>query len=558
MAEYSFFLASSLEKVFPGKKPQQLPEGELLSLWKNTKGAVQLVYTGDLLADGPCAGDFTVTVTGGPCQAELRKVELIPSDFPCYADADDNYLSKEPGLFPDLLEPAEPTVIRVLHRQYRSLWISWEIPEDAQPGDYPICITARADSDRGEVVYENHLTVRVQKAVLPEMELLHTQWFHSDCLAQYYHVKPFSEEHWQILENFIRFAARECSVNMLLTPIFTPPLDTLPDGERMTIQLVDIFRDNGVYRFDFTKLERWAGICRKAGIRCLEISHLFTQWGAVATPKVVACVDGEMKKIAGNHVPGNSAEYRHLLETLIPAMRKKLEELGYDREHVYFHISDEPSAEQLESYRAAKNQVADLLKGCPVMDALSNLEFYRNGLITQPVVAIDHIEPFVEEKVPDLWGYYCCAQGKKVPNCFFAMPSARNRIMGVLAYQYHLKGFLHWGYNFYNSQFSRHPIDPYRMTHAEYAFPSGDAFLVYPGPDGKPLASIRSEVLNEGWLDYRALTLLESLEGRQAVEDLIFRDQNTSMTFTDYPTDAEYLLNLRKHVAEAIDAHYRT
>ena len=32
--------------------------------------------------------------------------------------------------------------------------------------------------------------------------------------------------------------------------------------------------------------------------------------------------------------------------------------------------------------------------------------------------------------------YYCCAQSSLVPNRFFAMESARNRIMGVLMYLY--------------------------------------------------------------------------------------------------------------------------
>ncbi len=559
MAQYEFYLASSLEKVFPWRKPAALCAGTELSLWRGTKGAVQLVYWGDLTKDGPAAGDFTVTVSGGPCQAVLRKTELIPSDFPCYANADEFYATTEPGLFPDLLAPMEKPVIRVLHGQYRSIWISWDVPQDCPAGAYEVCVSATADSDSGEIQFTNRFTIRVHKAQLGEQKLLHTEWFHCDCLAQYYHVKPFSEEHWDIIEKFIRFAVKECGINMILTPIVTPPLDTAPDGERMTIQLVDIYVDQGKYSFDFTKLARWVNICRNAGVRCLEISHLFSQWGASKTPKILATVDGQLTKIAGNHLPGSSPEYRRLMQALLPQLREELCRLGYDRDHVYFHISDEPNAEQLDSYRAAKNQVADLLEGCPVMDALSNLEFYKNGLISQPVVAIDHIEPFVEEQVEDLWGYYCCGQNMLVPNRFFAMESARNRIMGVLMYLYRLKGFLQWGYNFYNCQLSLHPVDPYRVTHAEYAFPSGDAFLVYPGPDGAPLASLRGEVQMEALTDLRALELLEELEGREAVEALIFRDlPEKQMSFTEYPRDPGYLLQLRQNLAEAIDSHYRT
>ena len=52
---------------------------------------------------------------------------------------------------------------------------------------------------------------------LPEQKLCHTEWFHGDCLADYYGVEVFSPGHWQALEGFIQAAAR-CGVNMLLTP----------------------------------------------------------------------------------------------------------------------------------------------------------------------------------------------------------------------------------------------------------------------------------------------------------------------------------------------------
>ena len=62
------------------------------------------------------------------------------------------------------------------------------------------------------------------------------------------------------------------------------------------------------------------------------------------------------------------------------------------------------------------------------MDALSDYAFYQSGAVTKPVPANNHIEPFLEAKVPGLWTYYCVGQYKDVSNMFMAMPSARNRI----------------------------------------------------------------------------------------------------------------------------------
>ena len=370
---YEFFLASALEKVFPGQRPKAMEQGARISAWRGTKAGVQLVY----FLDGcevRAAQTFHIETEGGPSAAVMRSVGLVPSDFPCYENADDEYITKEPGLFPDLLEPMKVPQIRPLPRQYRSVWLSWDIPEDARPGDYVITVTAVPDAVNDEAsgapVFENQFVLSVGKAELPPQALIHTEWFHTDCLAHYYGVEVFSGEYWRIVENFIRAAGAEHGINMLLTPVFTPPLDTEVGGERLTVQLVDVVFDGENYSFGFEKLKRWTELCRKYGIEYLEIPHLFTQWGAYATPKVIASVDGGIKRIFGWDVPATSPAYRKFLEGFLPALRAELKTLGYDDEHVYYHISDEPSLKHLESYLAAKGQAEDLLEGCQVIDAL--------------------------------------------------------------------------------------------------------------------------------------------------------------------------------------------
>ena len=98
------------------------------------------------------------------------------------------------------------------------------------------------DADAAGLAFTCRFTLCVGRARLPAQTLLHTEWFHADCLASYYGVAPLSEEHWRILENFIRAAGEEHGINMLLTPVFTPPLDTAVNGERLTVQLVDVRR----------------------------------------------------------------------------------------------------------------------------------------------------------------------------------------------------------------------------------------------------------------------------------------------------------------------------
>ena len=45
-------------------------------------------------------------------------------------------------------------------------------------------------------------------------------------------------------------------INMLLTPLFTPPLATRVGGERPTVQLVEVRGSKERYSFDFKRLDR--------------------------------------------------------------------------------------------------------------------------------------------------------------------------------------------------------------------------------------------------------------------------------------------------------------
>ena len=107
-------------------------------------------------------------------------------------------------------------------------------------------------------------------------------------------------------------------------------------------------------------------------------------------------------------------------------------------------------------------------------------------------------------------------------------------------------------YNFYNNKHSYDVVDPYGTTDGGYWVPSGDTFLVYPGADGKPCESIRLNALREAVDDIRALRAYEARFGRAATESLIMDGLDTSFDFKHYPTDPEYLINLRERIAKAL------
>lgn len=478
----------------------------------------------------------------------LKEVISVPSELPTYENCDDNYLRTKPGLFPDLL--INTNSILLDQGKWRALWVLVDANENTLPGEHLIQIYLNEET----LGIDETVTFKLQiiDSVLQKQKLIHTEWLHCDCIAQYHEVDVFSDRFWELTEKYIQKAS-DFGVNMILTPIFTPPLDTKVGGERLTVQLIDVNLINGEYSFNFDNLNKWVEMCQRIGIEYFEFSHLFTQWGAGFAPKIIANEDGNIVKLFGWHTPAKSQQYKDFLRTFLPELKVFIHDKGI-KDRCYFHVSDEPELKNIEEYKCAYDIIRECLKDEIIIDALSDYAFYKEGIIKKPIPASSQIDVFIENKVENLWTYYCCGQFQEVSNRFMAMPSARNRILGIQLYKYQIEGFLHWGFNFYNSQFSLESIDPYLVTDAKLAFPSGDAFLVYPTNDGVT-ESIRLIVFNEALQDLRALQMLESLTNRQFVLELLENSWDKEITFKQYPKEAEFVLGFREKINELIKIH---
>ena len=127
-------------------------------------------------------------------------------------------------------------------------------------------------------------------------------------------------------------------------------------------------------------------LCLARGVEYFEMPHLFSQWGAHATPKFVAEVDGAEKRIFGWETDALGAEYETFLSQFLPALVAYLREKGVEKK-TFFHVSDEPNIENLEHYKACRELLSRYLGDLPLIDALSSYEFYRTGALKKPVPA---------------------------------------------------------------------------------------------------------------------------------------------------------------------------
>lgn len=533
---------SSLEKVLP-KMVCECAAVDSFTALKNEVFAYQVAYKTTEVTH--CDPIFKLEIESDLAElVSLFRVRCVPVMKPVFADEPDlNYMTRQPDLMPDVLDPYDGYI--TASHYMSALWVDVKLNETVSAGVHSIKIIFR-EINSGDVWGESVFNLEVIDSVLPKMDIPYTNWFHCDCISSYHNCEPLSEKHWELIDKYMKLAV-DGGMNMILTPLFTPPLDTQVGEERPTVQLVDVSYADGKYSFGFDKLLRWFELCRKNGIEYLELSHLYSQWGAEKTPKIEVFENGKLVKKFGWHTESMGEEYKEFIRQLIPALKEVLVK-NWDKDKVYFHISDEPGKNQIEFYGEISSFIKPLIGDFKQMDAMSDLELYEKGYVETPVVVTTAINDFLGKDIDNLWVYYCCGQGKyKLSNRFIAMPSWRNRIMGMQLYKFDIKGFLQWGYNFYYNQFSLNLINPYLTSDADGGFPAGDAFTVYPGIDCA-IPSIRLKVFMHGLQDMMSLKLLEKHIGREAVLDMV----KEIVDFNNYPSDADYILKMREKVNSLI------
>ena len=533
--DFEILPISALEKVRGHVRPQLFENKNSALL--NERFAFQVAYR--------CVGwgmfDINYEIKGvDEKNVDVYLVKEVPCTYPVAACSDDYLLTTDSCAMPDLLAPVSKAGITGRDGYWHALYFSFH---DLPVGVHKINVSLF--NGKRELIGSVNYTLSVIDKLLPEHNLTCTYWMHYDSIAEYYNVPLFGERYNQLLKSFI-CSAVDHGLTTLLTPLFTPALDTEIGKERMTVQLVGVEKEGNGYKFDFSKLGWFMRFAEDCGVKNFEMAHLFTQWGAKCAPKIVATVNGQEQKIFGWETDALSDEYKGFLAEFLTALRAWLIENDYYN-RCYFHISDEPNKDTFEQYKACSTHVKQYLPDAKFMDAMSHSEYVEAGLLDMPFVATSSTDEFIEKGIKDYYVYYCTSQRNGfLSNRFMAMPLERTRVIGMQMYQNNVRGFLHWGYNFYYSFLSREKINPFAVTDCMGRYQSGDSFIVYPGTDGA-LTSIRNEAFLQGLQDYRALMLLEEKLGRDKV--CAFLEENgVAKNFHDYPKSAGWLIELRKQI----------
>lgn len=439
-----------------------------------------------------------------------------------------------PGLVPDpLFSDAEGHVGPF---ETITFWVSISVAPDAPPGDHTVTVRLVVD---GGPTFTLPATVRVHPIALPQRrDFPVTHWFYADALMDWYGTRLTDDRFWRILDPYLRNLVEHGS-DTLYVPTLTPSLD----GIKRPTQLLGIRRDGNGYAFDWSLVRRWLAAAQAAGLHRLEWAHLFTQWGAQNAVRVYLGHGEEGDLLWSPETGATSDVYRAFLTQYLGELRTLLaEEDLLDRS--FFHLSDEPhGADQLASYGAARAMLRDIAPWLPVMDALTEIDFARQGLTDIPVPSITTAPDFVREGIP-AWAYFCCWPRGRYLNRLLDTPLTKIRMSGWLLYRLKARGFLHWGYNYWYRRATTTLIDPFTVNDA-HAWPNwagGDPFVVYPGPDG-PIDSLRWEVFAESLQDYALLQGADIDPDDPRLADI--------QDYAEFPRDAGWVLARRRELLDA-------
>jgi len=416
-----------------------------------------------------------------------RFVELVPVRFQSQGIPKEELVRVAPGYFPDPL--CLEDTITVPAGQTRSIWLTFNIPQDAKggvyKGDVKVMTSAGEDSIKVKVtVWPFSLPKNIPFAM--------TQWFQPAIIAKYHCVKLYSEDFWQLLDVYAAdMEAHRQNV------IFT----SIVGGD----SLIGIIKTKkGHYKFDFSHFNRWVSIFLKHNFQYIEGSHIF---GNVRVLDEILGSVVIVEKKSNKNCISPDEEYIRILKRLIKALRDHVKDEGWADRYIQ-HVFDEPSKKQVQNYLFMVKLIRDVWPEVPLVDAADSDQSFFDAIdIIVPL--IDHRNVYYDvdkykKMGKTIWSYTCNHPRGQYPNRYLDQPLIMTRIIPWLFWRYGISGYLHWAYAHWSPHHKNDRIDydPYagklqknfqlvnpwidQVLGATWSCPAGDAWIVYPPRD--PLA----------------------------------------------------------------------
>ena len=383
----------------------------------------------------------------------------------------------------------------------RPVWLSINIPAGTSPGLYTGTLEVKSENYTSTL----NLNLNIQGQLLPKP----TEWKHRLDLWQNpwvvawkNNVKPWSEEHKQLLKKHLKLYADAGGKFITTYAVHSPWADNSYMIEGSMIEWTK--RTNGAWKFDYNIFDEYVQMAMDLGIDKAITIYTPVPWGFRFR---------YMDEKTGNYVyvswAPESKEFKSFWNIFLTDLKKHLEQKGWF-EKTYIGINENAMEQTLAAIKVVKahsskwkiTYAGDWHKE---LDTLLDDYCFLYGKESN----VDVVNQRAKRGQTTTY-YVCC--NPPVPNNFVFSPPVEGRWISWYTAAHNYDGFLRWAYDAW-------PNDPMRDARHEL-WPAGDCYLVYPGGN----SCIRFEKLREGIVDFEKIRILKekaALSKDPAVKNLV-------------------------------------
>jgi len=431
-----------------------------------------------------------------PFGKDINNLSLVPSDMVNAAGnvipksmieisfVDYNLISTQPsyrhnyeGWYPDPLIPLTAPVNISGTEISRPFWVTIYIPSNTPAGKFSGSINIKAEGSIDQTIF---IDLNVWDFEIPTESHLKTHtWDNFELLNEFYNVEEVP------IEWYMNFC--EVLLKNRLSPGFAGAnyLDQKPDKKG---------------KYDFTKVGKVLEFCMERGL---------TRYSMI-----------QMRK--GFYSPEEKKEVYHFIHEYAKFLRDK----GW-LDKGLIEVWDEPTIVRLP---AVIQRAKDLLEMDPDLPlqlfAFGHKEFDFWKPEAKKYGLVDLIDiwapwPLIESPESqangtEIWSYFCTLARSNAPNFYVESSPVYHRTIALHSWMFGVDAFEHWSTNYYWR--NTHPGKPMNEKWPNTKWDSrtymdfhGEGQLVYPGPDGACIPSLRLEIFRDGMDDYEYLYRLKEL-----------------------------------------------
>lgn len=407
------------------------------------------------------------------------------------------------SLSPDMLDNIE--CIDLEANKVRPVWVSLDIPRDAQAGNYVSLMTVSGKGIAPQTL-ELELEVIDQLLPLPSDWTFHLdQWQHPSAVARVDSVELWSDAHFEAMKPVMKMLADAGQ------KVITATLNKDP----WNVQTYDPYADmivwtkkaDSTWHYDYSVFDKWVEFMMSLGVNKMINAYSIVPWNNEL--HYIDEASGDTITVKAD--PGTPV-FEEMWRPFLQDFSAHLDQKGWLE--ITNIAMDERDRASMDAAFALINDAAPKL-GVAFADNQKTYKRYPDSRD----VSVAANDPFAAEDLADRRSrgvnstfYVYCGNG--FPNQFTFSDPAESTYLGWYALAANFDGFLRWAFN----SWVEDPIHDSRFR----TWPAGDTYTVYPG--GR--SSIRHERTREGIQDFeKAKIVRQKLIDQGRLEDVEKFDQ---------------------------------